>query len=53
MPLFNEFHVNENLLREIKRVKLLNPELLTKKVKLPYGIKLTIWPFNYPFKINF
>lgn len=49
MPLFNEFHINEEKLREIKRIKLMQPELLTKPIKLPYGIKLTIWPFTKPF----
>ena len=49
----NQFTINEELLKEIKRIKLLKPELLTKKIKLPYGIESTIWPFNYPFKYKF
>lgn len=56
MPLFNLFRKNQQLIEKIKEVRLDNPELDVKPIKLAPSIQSTYWPESYRTKqleINF
>ena len=48
MPEFNEFHINRELLEDVKEIRLNNPELDYQPIKLAKHIQSTYVPINTP-----